>query len=560
MDTTAARVARILGHLSAPSVPSCSSAVKPRPAAAADDEEGRPLRDLPTPLQPGQSRRVVLEDMTAAFVEGKGHMQMARYCDTGAGDSSTKGSNFWMPRVEFGAGTTPRVVDAVVLQSAADAHRLFKRHVEKPPFYEETFIGKGVLSVGGAGAWAAQRKVLRPAFGIKALGRLLPLVWEGAAELCGDGGPLAVAAARREAVEVHEALSHLAFVLIGHAALGESDSGWLAGRAAEMRAAFDAGLVPGHREDDPGTVAVLHEFSDRVFRRVRQARGGGGVAAAAAAAAAAAEGTATYREHSVVAQLLEHYETKEESAAAAAAADGGGACPAQCHDELMTFQFAGHETTANTMTWALYEICRHPEVQAKLHAEIDAVLPGLRAEALASGAAPGAGDGLSWLTYKQLFKFRYLTRVINETLRLWPVVANGPFRKLQEDDTVSCPHSGGEPVRLPKGTIVQAPHWSLHRSTAVWGADAAEFRPERAWKQKSFMPFTLPPRDCLGRNFAMMEMRAVLLALLCRYTMQLAGPPAGAEGCTREQRTGHNQVTLRPENGMLVLMSRRECA
>jgi cytochrome P450 len=538
--------------------------VKPRPAAAADDEEGRPLRDLPTPLQPGQSRRVVLEEMTAAFVEGKGHVQMARYCDTGAGDSSTKDRNFWLPRVEFGAGTTPRVVDAVVLQSAVDAHRLFKRHVEKPPFYEETFIGKGVLSVGEAKPWAAQRAVLKPAFGIKALGRLLPLVWAGTAELC--DGPLAAAAARREPVEVHEALSHLAFVLIGHAALGESDSGWLAGRAAEMRAAFDAGLVPGHREDDPGTVAVLHEFSDRVFRRVRQARGGGG----AAAAAVAAGGTATYREHSVVAQLLEHHETKEESAAAAAAAaGGGGACPAQCHDELMTFQFAGHETTANTMTWALYEICRHPEVQAKLHAEIDAVLPALRAEALASGAMAAAGvargaaggdDTLSWLTYKQLFKFRYLTRVINETLRLWPVVANGPFRKLQEDDTVSCPHGGSEPVRLPKGTIVQVPHWSMHRAVSVWGADAAEFRPERAWKQKSFMPFTLPPRDCLGRNFAMMEMRAVLLALLCRFKMELAGPPAGAEGSTREQRTGHNQVTLRPENGMLVLMSRRECA
>ena len=94
----------------------------------------------------------------------------------------------------------------------------------------------------------------------------------------------------------------------------------------------------------------------------------------------------------------------------------------------------------------------------------------------------------------------------------------------------------------------------------MWGADADEFRPERAWKQKSFMPFTLPPRDCLGRNFAMMEMRAVLLALLCRFKMELAGPPPGTVGSTREQRTGHNQITLRPENGMIVVMARRECA
>ena len=73
------------------------------------------------------------------------------------------------------------------------------------------------------------------------------------------------------------------------------------------------------------------------------------------------------------------------------------------------------------------------------------------------------------------------------------------------------------------------------------------------------MPFTLPPRDCLGRNFAMMEMRAVLLALLWRFRVELAGPPAGAEGSTREQRT-RNQVTLRPENGMIVALARRECA
>ena len=441
------RVARILRHLYAPRAPNCSSTVAPQ-LAAAGEGDGRPLRELPTPLQPGQSRRVLLEEMNDAFAEGKGHVLMARYCDTSSGGSSTKNGNFWMPRVEFGGpATQPRVVDAVVLQSAMDAHRIFKRHVEKPPFYEETFIGKGVLSVGEPGAWVAQRKVLKPAFGVKALRRLLPLVWEGVGKLC--DGPLARAAAAAEPVELHEALSHLAFVLIGHAALGES-ADWLAGRAKEMRAAFDAGLVPGHRENDPGTVAVLHEFSNRVFRRLRRAR--------VATAATVGEEGATYRDHSVVAQLLEHHETKEESAAAAAAAaDSGDGCPALCHDELMTFQFAGHETTANTMTWSVYEICRHPEVQAKLHAEIDALLPALREEAVVSGAAAPdvARTDLSWLTYRQLFKFRFLTKVINETLRLWPVVANGPFRKLEADDTVSCPHGGDTPIRLPKGTIVQ---------------------------------------------------------------------------------------------------------
>ena len=157
----------------------------------------------------------------------------------------------------------------------------------------------------------------------------------------------------------------------------------------------------------------------------------------------------------------------------------------------------------------------------KLHAEIDSILPALRrdydqakaTESETTGAALHQDD-LSWLTYRQLFKFRYLTKVINETLRLWPVVANGSFRKLQHDDVVACPHkgtsrsaavagaeTGDAEVLLPKGTIVQAPHWSLHRSKALWGADAHEFRPDRKWKQRAFMPFTLPPRDCIGRKY-----------------------------------------------------------
>ena len=149
-------------------------------------------------------------------------------------------------------------------------------------------------------------------------------------------------------------------------------------------------------------------------------------------------------------------------------------------------------------------------------------------------------------------KFRYLTKVINETLRLWPVVANGSFRKLAHDDVVACLHCtgvGGQ-VKLPKGTVVQAPHWSIHRSKKLWGDDAELFRPDRKWKPRAFMPFTLPPRDCMGRNFAMMEMRGVLLTFLARFDVLVGGPLAGDDGSTREQTHGFNYITLRPENGM----------
>lgn len=78
-------------------------------------------------------------------------------------------------------------------------------------------------------------------------------------------------------------------------------------------------------------------------------------------------------------------------------------------DQLSTFMFAGHETTANTISWAIYELARHPEVQARLRSEVRALL-----------SRTGKGD--VGLDYGTLFQLPYLTKVINETLRLWPVV------------------------------------------------------------------------------------------------------------------------------------------
>lgn len=143
------------------------------------------------------------------------------------------------------------------------------------------------------------------------------------------------------------------------------------------------------------------------------------------------------------------------------------------------------------MTWTIYELARHPEIQAKLQADIDEMLAKRK-------------DVTSPLEYRDVHKSKYLTKVLNETLRLWNVVPKGPRREFQFDDVISGPN--GEDVPVKKGTTFAVPHVVIHKNPQYWGDSAGEYNPDvRDFSSKAFMPFTLPPRDCIGRNFALME-------------------------------------------------------
>ena len=128
-----------------------------------------------------------------------------------------------------------------------------------------------------------------------------------------------------------------------------------------------------------------------------------------------------------------------------------------------TFVFAGHDTTANTMSWLLYEVCRNKSIQEKLRAEVNAMFDSIK---------PG-----ETFNYSHMEKLPYMTRCLAETLRMWPVVPNGTFRALQFDDIVKGP--GGKDVTLKKGTYVQVTNWMRHRSTELWGPDAGTYNPDR---------------------------------------------------------------------------------
>jgi len=190
------------------------------------------------------------------------------------------------------------------------------------------------------------------------------------------------------------------------------------------------------------------------------------------------------------------------------------------YGNMLLILFAGHDTTGHTMTWLLFELSRNPVVQAELQAEVDRFFQDL------GGRDP---------TYRDLSKLELMDKCITETLRLWPAVPNGTFRQLQFDDTIKGP--GGKDVKLPRGTALNIQTWSRHRNKGLWGDDADRFNPRRNFVESElarvacpmaganpssdrFSPFAHSPRSCLGRNFAQMEMRLIMLYLSVTSTLR----------------------------------------
>ena len=184
----------------------------------------------------------------------------------------------------------------------------------------------------------------------------------------------------------------------------------------------------------------------------------------------------------------------------------------QLRDEMMTLFMAGHETTANTLAWAWVLLSRHPEVEARLHAELDRVL----------------GDRLP--TLADLPRLKYTESVVHETLRVYPTVW------VIGREAIEPVELGG--YRIPAGTTVFMPQWVIHRD-GRWFDDPEAFRPER-WAdglmqrihRYAYFPFGGGPRICIGNNFALMEATLILATIARQYRLELA-PDAKIALCPR---------------------------
>jgi cytochrome P450 len=200
--------------------------------------------------------------------------------------------------------------------------------------------------------------------------------------------------------------------------------------------------------------------------------------------------------------------------------------------QILTFLVAGHETTSGALSFALYYLSRNPDVLARAQAEVDAIL----------GPDPDTEPA-----YEQVAKFRYLRRVLDESLRLWPTAP--AFARSPREQTAVA---GRWTMRPEDWALVILP--LVHRDTAVWGQAADEFDPDRFSPERShgraphsYKPFGTGERACIGRHFALHEAILVLARLLHRY--DITGDPAYS---LRIQE----RLTLQPD-GFDLTLSRR---
>jgi cytochrome P450 len=208
--------------------------------------------------------------------------------------------------------------------------------------------------------------------------------------------------------------------------------------------------------------------------------------------------------------------------------DGTGMTDEQLRDEAMTIFLAGHETTANALTWTWYLLSQHPEVEAKFHAEVDQIL---------SGRSPSAED---------FPRLSYTEMIFAESMRMYP-----PAWTIGRRALIDYSING---YTIPARSILLMSQYVMHHNPKYF-PDPFRFDPERwtpeareARPKFSYFPFGGGPRVCIGEHFAWMEGVLVMAAIAQRFRLRLAdGHPVEMQPL----------VTLRPKCGMKMVIERR---
>ncbi|XP_019200476.1 PREDICTED: cytochrome P450 714A1-like [Ipomoea nil] len=198
-------------------------------------------------------------------------------------------------------------------------------------------------------------------------------------------------------------------------------------------------------------------------------------------------------------------------------------------DNCKNLYFAGHEATAVAASWCLMLLALHPEWQTRIREEMDQLCPNGHLDA------------------ESITKMKVVTMVINEVLRLYPPAAFVSREALEE---TRIGH-----VLVPKGVCVWTLIPTLHRDPELWGQDANEFKPERFANGVSnackvpqvFIPFGVGPRLCVGRNFALVELKVVLSFIVSKLSFSLS---------PKYKHSPAFQMVVSPGKGVRILIQR----
>jgi cytochrome P450 len=353
-------------------------------------------------------------------------------------------------------------------------------------------LGAGLMTVDGD-EWFHQRRYLQPAFHHGIIDGYVP-------DMVGEIGRFLdrlASDARDTPIDLAPRLSHLTLAIVAKTLFGID----LAGQADEFGHAVDVlNAVMAHF--DPWNQEALIEFqkAQSVIGRVVRS----------------------------IVEMSPPGTTENMLSVLRSSGDNRG-CPLadkEISDQIFTFLMAGHETTAKSLTWALYLLARHPGVQQRCRDEAGAVI----------------GDAMP--DPECVDRLDYTWQVLQEAMRLYPPVWS-MSRKAIGDDKVEGYH-------VAAGSLVIVSPYTLHRRPDFW-PDPERFDPNRFSPEAvegrlphSFIPFSVGSRTCIGRPFAIVETKLALAMLLMRFRITLeSDDPVEPEPL----------VTLRPRQGLVVRLA-----
>lgn len=364
-------------------------------------------------------------------------------------------------------------------------------------------LGEGLLTSEG-GLWLRQRRLMQPVFHKRSVAAFGSLMTDETLAMLGrwrpairNGAPLDVPA------EMARLTLDIATSSLFHAHVGE-ETGAIA-RAVntlveDLGYRFEVPFYPPPSVPTPRNRrrrAALRTVDRAVYEIIAERRRGGG------------------EEEDLLALLMG---TRDE-------VTGEAMDDRQLRDEVITLFLAGHETTANVLSWALYLISAHPEVEGRLLDELDGVL--------------GTDGRRRTPTIEDVPRLTYTKMVIDETMRLYPPAWITNRQALADDEILGH--------RIPAGAFVMVSPYVLHRHPDYWERpdefDPERFAPGRGGGRPRFayFPFGGGPRQCIGQSMALVEAQLVLATILGRCRLRaVPGEPVEAEAL----------ATLRPRGGL----------
>ena len=349
-------------------------------------------------------------------------------------------------------------------------------------------LGNGLLTSGGA-FWKRQRRIAQPAFHGESVKRFGPIITRMAAECAADWE---TAARRGETVDACTDMMKVTLRAVAETLFGDD----LATSADEINRVFPTILSSlAARVSSPVRPPLWLPTANN--RRLRPALD---------ALDVIVKRLISTRRRKLASDGADegHRDLLTTLMAARDSETGESMSDAQLRDEVMTMMIAGHETTANALSWLWVLLDSHPEEIERLRAEL------LTAT---GGQLPTVDD---------VGRLPRLKAVIQETLRLYPPVWMFDRRALGPDDLAGTRVAGGD-------LVIFCPY-ALHRLPQLW-SDPDAFRPERfetgREEQKNkfaYLPFSAGPRICLGASFAMIESQIIVGTILARLRPRLADP------------------------------------